>query len=90
MKAALELQDAIQPFRDMRDRPNLLDLDTFIFAEQVETQAERAARLRVIALELELTASYIRHLLEHTVLSDLADEVTATTAEMRRVFNLED
>ena len=66
MKAALELQDTIQPFRDMRDRPNLLDLDTFIFVEQVESQAERAARLRVIALDLELTASYIRHLLEVT------------------------
>ena len=65
-KAVLELQDTIQIFRDVRQKPDLLGLDTFIFAQQDVSQQERAARLQVMAQEMEMTAAYIRRLLEVT------------------------
>lgn len=64
IQTVLELQDAVQVFRDVRERSSLRDLDTFLFVEQDVNDQERTQRLSVVASQMELTAAHIRHLLE--------------------------
>lgn len=63
-----EVQDTVQPFYALRQHLTLLDLDQFIFVEQGVSQVDRAARIRALALELELTASHLRRVLEESTL----------------------
>lgn len=59
-----ELQETIQPLRDVRECPNLHALDAFFFIEQDVNEQERIQRLSVVASQMELTAAHIRRLLE--------------------------
>lgn len=63
-----ELEEMQQPFHDLRACADARAIHNFMFIEKDVDRLTLAARLRAVALELELTASHLHRVLEEGTL----------------------
>lgn len=61
---AAELNEVLQPFRDIQAITNAPALHDFLFLTHAGDEAERQKRLKLLVQELEITAAHIRSLVE--------------------------